>query len=41
MYIKQFNKHWEKDFSYDISFKRDYFGDLKEKLDNKFIINLI
>jgi len=41
MYIKQFNKHWEKDFFYDISFKRDYFEELKQKLENKFILNLI
>ncbi len=41
MLLNQFNKHWKKDFFYDISFKRDYFEGLKEKLDNKFILNLI
>jgi len=41
MYLKQFNRHWEKDFFYDISFKRDYFEELKQKLENKFILNLI
>jgi len=41
MHIKQFNKHWEKWFFYQIDFKRDYFELLKSKLDNKFILNLV
>ena len=41
MYIKQFNKHWERWFFYSIPFKRDYFALLKQKLDNKFILNLV
>jgi hypothetical protein len=41
MYLKQFNKHWEKDFFYNISFKRDYYEELLPNLENKFILNLI
>lgn len=41
MYINQFNKHWKKDFFYNISFKRDYYEKLLAKLENKYIINLI
>jgi len=41
MYIKQFNKHWEKDFFYNISFKRDYFEELLPNIEDKFIINII
>ncbi len=41
MYINSINKHWKKDFFYDISFKRDYFERLLPKLDDKFITNLV
>jgi hypothetical protein len=41
MFLNQFNKHWKKDFFYNIDFKRDYFEELKEKIENKFILNLI
>ena len=41
MYLNQFNKHWKKDFFYDISFKRDYFDDLLYRIKNKFILNII
>ena len=41
MYLNQFNKHWKRYFFYDIKFKRDYFDELKKKLKNKFILNLI
>jgi predicted AAA+ superfamily ATPase len=41
MYINSFNKHWEKDFFYNIPFKRDYFNKLLPKFEDKFIMNLV
>lgn len=41
MYLNQFNRHWKKDFFYNISFKRDYYKKFLPKLENKFILNLI
>lgn len=40
MELKLYNPHWERDFFYDIEFKRKYYNDLLETLDNKFIINI-
>ncbi len=40
MHLKSYNFHWEKDFFYKIDFKRNYYFNLINELDNKFIINL-
>ena len=41
MLLNQFNKHWKKDYNYNIPFKRDYYEVLLKELDTKFIINIL
>jgi hypothetical protein len=41
MELKLYNPHWEKDYFYNIEFKRNYFQELVKNIDNKFIINML
>ncbi len=41
MDLINYNKHWEEDYFYNFNIKRVYFEELKNKLENKFIILII
>ena len=40
MLLDLYNPHWDKDFFYDIGFKRNLYKKIKKQINNRFIINI-